>query len=392
MLRLNNLPHNVPLTVTNIKIEDNTTAGKYLIIDSDSDGTVLTADRTLTIDVNNTSPTLDLLTGTNVFTGPLTLTQNSDSIALSHDGADAYVKWNDGSLVLRTDEGENTASTVKIQGKGTGHSQLFIYDQDDAEYLALGSFDGMGTLYTDGTSPGNLRFQHLGSPVTFFDSVTSGNPTITIHGWDSNASALDSYSINAGMDAGAGTRLTIGLDETMRTMVICDAGDIATDFGLTVNSAPSLYMMSSSGADYVRINYTGFHIFSPSGFSLVTHEDTVSGNAVEFRSIGSLGELTDTNGPQAWVLIELKANQTDTAALDALYINGTLTSLGDGSTGDGNNYFRIATGGSTLFRIDTTGGIHPAGLKSGTDQSDAGAAAGELYSDSNDDNTVKIGV
>ena len=31
-------------------------------------------------------------------------------------------------------------------------------------------------------------------------------------------------------------------------------------------------------------------------------------------------------------------------------------------------------------------------LKSGTDQSDAGAAAGELYQDTNDDNTIKIGV
>ena len=31
-------------------------------------------------------------------------------------------------------------------------------------------------------------------------------------------------------------------------------------------------------------------------------------------------------------------------------------------------------------------------MKSGTDQSDAGAAAGELYSDTNDDDTVKLGV
>ena len=33
-----------------------------------------------------------------------------------------------------------------------------------------------------------------------------------------------------------------------------------------------------------------------------------------------------------------------------------------------------------------------AAMKSGTDQSDAGASAGELYSDTNDDNTVKLGV
>jgi hypothetical protein len=31
-------------------------------------------------------------------------------------------------------------------------------------------------------------------------------------------------------------------------------------------------------------------------------------------------------------------------------------------------------------------------LKTGTDQSNAGAIAGELYADTNDDNTVKLGV
>lgn len=37
------------------------------------------------------------------------------------------------------------------------------------------------------------------------------------------------------------------------------------------------------------------------------------------------------------------------------------------------------------------GYVYAAGMKSGTDQSDAGAAAGELYYDTNDDDTVKMG-
>lgn len=45
-----------------------------------------------------------------------------------------------------------------------------------------------------------------------------------------------------------------------------------------------------------------------------------------------------------------------------------------------------------IMRLHDDGGISMPDLKSGTDQADAGAAAGELYSDTNDDNTVKMGV
>ena len=52
---------------------------------------------------------------------------------------------------------------------------------------------------------------------------------------------------------------------------------------------------------------------------------------------------------------------------------------------------RLATGGATVFRVDNTGGIHPDGIKSGATQGAAGAAAGELWHDT-DDNLIKMGV
>ena len=59
-------------------------------------------------------------------------------------------------------------------------------------------------------------------------------------------------------------------------------------------------------------------------------------------------------------------------------------------------YFLTSPGGTTApverFKIGKDGGIHAISMKSGTDQANAGAATGELYSDTNDDNTVKIGV
>jgi len=51
-----------------------------------------------------------------------------------------------------------------------------------------------------------------------------------------------------------------------------------------------------------------------------------------------------------------------------------------------------ATLPTTRMTIKPDGGIFMHSLKSGTDQANAGAAAGELYFDTNDDNTIKMGV
>jgi len=72
---------------------------------------------------------------------------------------------------------------------------------------------------------------------------------------------------------------------------------------------------------------------------------------------------------------------------------------------DDNAIVCTAAGAVTLYHDDVatiatlTDGMAVTGdtfympsMKSGTDQADAGAAAGELYFDTNDDNTVKMGV
>ena len=58
-----------------------------------------------------------------------------------------------------------------------------------------------------------------------------------------------------------------------------------------------------------------------------------------------------------------------------------------------NGYFDITeySSNDNLLRVLATGGILMPGLKSGTDQTDAGASENELYVDSNDDNTIKLG-
>jgi len=81
-----------------------------------------------------------------------------------------------------------------------------------------------------------------------------------------------------------------------------------------------------------------------------------------------------------------------------------------GTVSAAENYVRIGDAGTTNHSLDSEddlmvtgelevksnlyvdGNIHSSGMKSGTDQADAGAVAGELYFDTNDDNTVKMGI
>ena len=100
---------------------------------------------------------LDYLVYSMDCTGPLTIHQNDDTIVISHDGTHAYIKWDDGNLVLATDEGTNTNTTIAVQGKGTGYAQIQIYDEDEEEYMVLRATGGVGRIYTTGTADVGVR-------------------------------------------------------------------------------------------------------------------------------------------------------------------------------------------------------------------------------------------
>ena len=90
--------------------------------------------------------------------GPLTIHQNDDTIEISHDGTNAYLKWDDGQLGIQTDEGTNTNTVVKIGGKGTGLGVFRVSDEDDAEYVNITATAGTGIIKVDGATPSDLFF------------------------------------------------------------------------------------------------------------------------------------------------------------------------------------------------------------------------------------------
>ena len=112
-------------------------------------------------------------------------TDNSDLIGIYHDNTDAYIKWTDGFLNLQTDEGTNSATYVRILGKGTNRGFLLVYDQDDAEYIQLSCNSGFADIFSGGASPQAMRFQNAGDAnITMFSSATEGlTPVVSISGF-----------------------------------------------------------------------------------------------------------------------------------------------------------------------------------------------------------------
>ena len=110
------------------------------------------------------------------------------------------------------------------------------------------------------------------------------------------------------------------------------------------------------------------------------NQDISSG---DFISIGSANrELTDTNGEQSALNLYPRIQQTGTAAYNGIKVDITEVSLGDGSTGDGNNLLNLAVGGVSKARIDNAGAIFSSGTPAYADEAaavTAGLATGDIY-------------
>jgi len=196
------------------------------------------------------------------------------------------------------------------------------------------------------------------------------NPGITV------TDGTDPQTISAIQEPGLGGRLTIGLDETARTMVICDEGDKASDLALATLGHPQLFLMSSNTATYLTASYSGISTLRGNGLiitggasSTFRYADVLaSGDAFIFEQANPAFELTDADNRQAMIKVAGEFNQTGTAAADMLNLDATTTSLGDGSTGDGNNFITMRDDTVLKAKIDLNGTAYfgPVGLYSAT--------------------------
>ncbi len=117
--------------------------------------------------VNDGETAVEFSTQLSETTNGIKITGATDTITLTHDNTNAYVKWNDGSLILTTDEGTNTDTIVDIRGKGTGVGQQIILDEDEQEWLFSSCVNGNGILRVNGSAPGELRIGAAANYASF---------------------------------------------------------------------------------------------------------------------------------------------------------------------------------------------------------------------------------
>ena len=178
----------------------------------------------------------------------------------------------------------------------TADPNMFWVDLDNDSYMAIGyAGDDLPGIYSNRA----LYLQYAqAQDVKLWAGIGAGNPSLEISGWDANAAALDTYAILVGMDAGAGTRFTVGLDETMRAFVICDYGDIAADLALAVSDQPMLYIRKADGTPGVGLaeDLAGFfgaapvaqpaHIVDAPGDTTANNATTINAILVALENLG----------------------------------------------------------------------------------------------------------
>lgn len=155
----------------------------------------------------------------------------------------------------------------------------------------------------------------------------------------------------------AGADFRIGLDEALRTVIICDSGDIGTDFGLAASTDSRLLIYNAAGSQYCSLVYnltqfsTDYNIRGAATAGFQLSADLAAGDVFTFQQSAAGVDLTDTNAEQAWIKGEATIAQTGTATWYGDWIDVTVTTEGDGSTGFGNAYLVRSEAGTEKFSV-----------------------------------------
>jgi len=236
------------------------------------------------------------------------------------------------------------------------------YASGNYEYQSFTGVQGASfnwTAVTAGTGADNLDMVITPAGTGF----VKANPVKLSDG-------TDDHIFKAYQEPGLGGRLTVGLDETARTMVICDAGDVDTDFGLGASSTNRIRLYHADAINNVMLDYqtlattSSFSIEAAAATYHRLTSDLAADNPFVFYSSYNI-ELTDTDGEQSWLYVEPKINQAGTAGYNGLKIKVTETALGTAAAAtDSSTNNLILAGTSTdpdKFKVDNSGNVYTSG-------------------------------
>ena len=161
----------------------------------------------------------------------------------------------------------------------------------------------------------------------------------------------------------AGADLRIGLDETLRSLIICDRGDIATDFGLTAEVDPSLTIFSADTSLKAKF---GRHTILPQEDDAATPTLAFGDGDTGFYESADNSIRVAIGGADKWVISGTNVYGTTTNAALIQDIGATATvptlnpSATDWDTGIGwaaADQLSLIAGGVEGIRIAEAGGL-----------------------------------
>lgn len=368
--RTHNKLWNEVVIATSIKLDD-TDGSNYLELDWNEDDS---SDRNLYFKVNSGNRTIDL-------SGDLTLS-----------GANKVATWETTTKIITPTIHSplNTAIAFQLQGNLSSGNFLTIDTEEDAELTATSGEQAFVKIAPEIEQTSTAAYVGILLDVTE-SSVGSGTKELMALrvGAEDRFTILNSGALNIYESGSSAARyaqilqstaegvasssdLRIGLDETLRRMIVCDRGDIAADFGLAAATYPTLHIGTQSGTKGISMTYKGLELIYGSstyhvkyaagdvlqvggstGVWFISAADKNAGHTFRFMS-GSGDELTDSDAEQAWVSIEAKIRQTGTANYVGLLMDITETAV----IGTADKLIALRVGADERFGILPSGALN----------------------------------
>lgn len=326
-------------TFAAIQLNDNTTGAYDLILDSNSDGTILTADRTLTLDVNNADRTIDLsgnltlAANLTTATGAVTLTADAGGSSLTLASGTQVVGGNsNGSdIITRT-------ATQTLTNKTITDPTLSLDDESFTINDATGS-----------TSTLAFRIDSVGTDAVTIVSNPQSASTITLP----NATS---------------TIATTGLTETLSnktlTSPIINSGTVGTS--LQLDNAAELRFEDDDETNYWALKAPT----SLTGNTTLTLPDGVGSNGQVLTTNGTdtlswTSPLTNPMTTQGDIIVGGSGGTANrlAAVTDNRVVRGDGTNVVSGQIDDPGFFTTGAAASASDIGIVTTGAQTLAGVK-----------------------------
>ncbi|MHA2363879.1 MAG: hypothetical protein ACXAC7_07965 [Candidatus Hodarchaeales archaeon] len=220
--------------------------------------------------------------------------------------------------------------------------QLIIDPQENADgVLFIGAVDGADNdeVWVQGDST-----------MAWFDPTTE-----TVH---DHFAQLDTSTIKVQFSSNVPQLIFYNIQGESYTQSVDTDGNVT--FSSSVEIATEQYFQDSGGNASIR--FRGAGRFQGQADQFFRFANDVTADDLGLFDITTDGDgLTDSDGRQAYLRIFGSVNMSGTGALDMIYVNPTLTTVGDGSTGDGNNLINLSVSSNPLFRVSTDGDVSVTG-------------------------------